>query len=49
MEAVGSRTNSTSCAHIRSARVWGDGDPEGVRLRAAREMEDTARAAARLG
>ena len=34
---------------ILPARVWGDGDPEGVRLRAAREMEDTARAAARLG
>ena len=30
-------------------RVWGDGDPEGVRARAARELEDTARAAARLG
>ena len=34
---------------ILPARVWGDGDPEGVRHRAAREMEDTARAAARLG
>ena len=30
-------------------RVWGDGDPDGVRRRAAREMADTARAAARLG
>jgi sugar phosphate isomerase/epimerase len=30
-------------------RVWGDGDPEGVRRRAAEEMKDTARAAARLG
>ena len=29
--------------------VWGDGDPEGVRQRAAEEMKDTARAAARLG
>lgn len=29
--------------------VWGDGDPEGVRQRAGREMEDTARAAARFG
>jgi sugar phosphate isomerase/epimerase len=29
--------------------VWGDGDPEGVRRRAAREMQDTARAAARMG
>ena len=31
------------------ARVWGDGDPEGVRQRAAEEMKNTARAAARLG
>ncbi len=29
--------------------VWGDGDPEGVRERAAQEVMDTARAAARLG
>ncbi|CAA9302673.1 MAG: Inosose isomerase [uncultured Gemmatimonadaceae bacterium] len=29
--------------------VWGDGEPEGVRARAARAMQDTARAAARLG
>lgn len=29
--------------------VWGDGDPEGVRQRAAQELADTARAAARLG
>jgi len=29
--------------------VWGDGDPEGVRKRAAQEMIDTARAAAKLG
>lgn len=34
---------------ILPARVWGDGDPKGVRERAAREMKDTARAAARLG
>ena len=34
---------------ILPARVWGDGDPEGVRARAATEMADTARAAARLG
>ena len=34
---------------ILPARVWGDADPEGVRRRAAREMQDTARAAARLG
>jgi sugar phosphate isomerase/epimerase len=29
--------------------VWGDGDPEGVRQRAAQRMMDTARAAARFG
>lgn len=29
--------------------VWGDGDPEGVRARAAQEMIDTARAARKLG
>lgn len=29
--------------------VWGDGDPEGVRQRAAKEMQDTARAASKLG
>jgi sugar phosphate isomerase/epimerase len=29
--------------------VWGDGDAEGVRLRAAEEMKRTARAAANLG
>jgi sugar phosphate isomerase/epimerase len=29
--------------------VWGNGDPEGVRQRAAEEMENTARAASRLG
>ena len=34
---------------IVPARVWGDGDPEGVRRRAADEMRATARAAARLG
>jgi len=34
---------------ILPKRVWGNGDPEGVRQRAAEEMKDTARAAARLG
>ncbi len=29
--------------------VWGDGDPEGVRQRAAEKLKDTARAAARFG
>ncbi|MPV50892.1 MULTISPECIES: sugar phosphate isomerase/epimerase [unclassified Pseudactinotalea] len=30
-------------------RIWGDGDPEGVRRRAAEELKVTATAAARLG
>ena len=30
-------------------RVWGDGDPEGVRQRAAEELQNTARAAKALG
>ena len=34
---------------ILPAVVWGDGDPEGVRQRAAEEMKLTARAAQRLG
>ncbi|MGA9102605.1 sugar phosphate isomerase/epimerase family protein, partial [Aeromicrobium sp.] len=34
---------------ILSARVWGDGDPEGVRQRAAEEMKHTARTARMLG
>ncbi|MCC6320181.1 MAG: sugar phosphate isomerase/epimerase [Phycisphaerales bacterium] len=34
---------------ILPERVWGDGDPEGVRRRAAQEMMSTARAAAKLG
>jgi sugar phosphate isomerase/epimerase len=34
---------------ILPARIWGDGDSEGVRRRAAAEMIDTARAAAALG
>jgi sugar phosphate isomerase/epimerase len=34
---------------ILPARIWGDGDPEGVRQRAAQEIKDTARAAAKFG
>ncbi|GAB2679044.1 sugar phosphate isomerase/epimerase [Saccharopolyspora gloriosae] len=34
---------------ILPARIWGDGEPEGVRTRAAAELQDTARAAAKLG
>jgi sugar phosphate isomerase/epimerase len=34
---------------ILPQEIWGDGDPEGVRRRAADRMKDTARAAAQLG
>jgi sugar phosphate isomerase/epimerase len=34
---------------IISPRLWGDGDPEGVRQRCAEEVKNTARAAARMG
>jgi sugar phosphate isomerase/epimerase len=34
---------------ILPPRIWGDGEPEGVRRRAAAELADTARAAAALG
>ena len=34
---------------VLDAEVWGDGEPEGVRQRAAERMKDTARAAAQLG
>lgn len=34
---------------ILPSRIWGNGDPEGVRQRAAQEIKDTARAAAKLG
>jgi len=35
--------------NILPARIWGDGDPEGVRRRAGEEMKATARAAAKFG
>ncbi|MFC7788222.1 sugar phosphate isomerase/epimerase family protein [Microbacterium sp. MAHUQ-60] len=35
--------------NMLSDQVWGDGDPEGVRQRAAEEMKHTARLAAKLG
>ncbi len=47
-QAVCDRTDERHQS-ILPARVWGDGDPEGVRQRAAEEMRNTARAAARLG
>jgi sugar phosphate isomerase/epimerase len=34
---------------ILPSRIWGDGEPEGIRQRAAEELKDTARAAAKLG
>jgi sugar phosphate isomerase/epimerase len=34
---------------ILSPRLWGDGDPEGVRQRCAEEVKNTARAAKKLG
>ena len=34
---------------ILPTRIWGDGEAEGVRQRAAQEIKDTARAAAKLG
>lgn len=34
---------------ILPARIYGNGDPEGVRTRSAQEMKDTAAAAAKLG
>lgn len=34
---------------ILPSRIWGDGQPEGVRQRAAEEMKNTARAAALFG
>jgi sugar phosphate isomerase/epimerase len=34
---------------ILPSRIWGDGDPEGVRERAAEEIKNTARAAQRFG
>jgi sugar phosphate isomerase/epimerase len=34
---------------ILPPRIWGDGDPEGVRQRAAEEVKDTARAAKAFG
>lgn len=34
---------------VLPSRIWGDGDPEGVRQRAAEEVKNTARAAAAFG
>jgi sugar phosphate isomerase/epimerase len=34
---------------VLPSRLWGDGDPEGVRQRCAEEIKNTARAAAKFG
>ena len=34
---------------ILPSRIWGDGNPEGIRQRAAEEVKNTARAAAKFG
>ena len=47
-QAVADRIDERHRA-ILPPEVWGDGDPEGVRRRAAERMKDTARAAARFG
>ncbi len=47
-QAVCDRIDSRHKA-ILPPRVWGDGDPAGVQDRAAKEMRDTARAAAKFG
>jgi len=47
-QAVADRIDERHKAVV-PARVWGDGDPEGVRTRAAAEMIKTAEAAQRLG
>src|SRR5438445_1104544 len=47
-QAVSDRIDERHRA-ILPPEVWGDGEPEGVRERAAARMMDTARAAARFG
>ncbi len=43
-------TPSTSATNaILPGRLWGDGDPEGVRQRCAEEVKNTARAAKKFG
>ena len=47
-QAVGDRIDERHRA-ILPPEIWGDGDPVGIRHRAAERMKDTARAAARFG
>jgi len=48
-QAVCDRYIDTRHKNVLPSRLWGDGDAEGVRTRAAREMMDTARAARAFG
>jgi sugar phosphate isomerase/epimerase len=48
-QAVADRVIDERHKGIVPPRVWGDGDPEGVRQRAAEELKTTAHAAARFG
>ena len=48
-QAVADRVIDQRHQEILPPRVWGDGDPEGVRQRAAEEVKNTARAAAKFG
>jgi sugar phosphate isomerase/epimerase len=48
-QAVGDYPIDERHKGIMPSRIWGDGDPEGVRGRAAEEVKDTARAAAKFG
>jgi sugar phosphate isomerase/epimerase len=48
-QAVADRVIDERHEGILPSRIWGDGNPEGVRQRAADEIKNTARAAAKLG
>ena len=48
-QAVADRVIDERHKGILPSRVWGDGEPEGVRQRAAEEIKNTARAAAQFG
>lgn len=48
-QAVADRVIDERHKGILPPRIWGDGEPEGVRQRAAEEIKNTARVAAALG
>jgi sugar phosphate isomerase/epimerase len=48
-QCVGDHPIDARHKSIIPSRIWGDGDPEGVRQRAAEEVKNTARAAAKFG